>query len=148
MAVVSLFVAVIVICRICLSGKFYCDTKSIFFILGASIFTIVPETQYVYVNDTVTFECATNVTESRLIFVTYPSVNGSVSSSPGMISFTLTATSEVNGTNVTCNAYYYYSIAVATTEPAYLYVQGQYNTFIYCISTIISYLMGNDNVLI
>ena len=129
MAVVSLFVAVIVICQICLSSKFYCDTKSICFILGASIFTIVPETQYVYVNDTVTFECASNVTEIRLIFVTYPSVHhSSVSSSIGMrISLNLTATSEVNGTNVTCQETY-----GATTEPAYIYVQGQYNTFIYC----------------
>ena len=131
MAVVFLFVAVIVICRICLSSKFYCDTKSIFFILGASIFTIVPETQYVYVNDTVTFECAIiNVTKIHLIFVTYPSVNGSISSCTGMISLNLTATSEVNGTNVTCNA----TTGPYTnlTEPAYLYVQGQYNTFIYC----------------
>ena len=132
MAVVSLFVAVIVICQICLSGKFYCDTKSIFFILGASIFTIVPETQYVYVNDTVTFECAIiNGTQFDLSFVTYPSVNGSISSSTGMASFNLTATSEVNGTNVTCTSYNY-DFAVANTEPAYLYVQGQYNTFIYC----------------
>ena len=129
MAVVSLFVAVIVICRICLSGKFYCDTKSIFFILGASIFTIVPETQYVYVNDTVTFECATNVTAYafNFSFVTYPPVMDSVSSSTGILSLNLTATSEVNGTNVTCHA-----TNGATTEPAYLYVQGQYNTFIYC----------------
>ena len=134
MAVVSLFVAVIVICQIYLSGKFYCDTKSIFFILGASTFTIVPETQYVYVNDTVTFECATNVTElgltGVLTFVTYPSVNGSVLSSTGMISLNLTATSEVNGTNVTCNATTAHTITV--TAPAYVYVQGQYNTFIYC----------------
>ena len=130
MAVVSLFVAVIVICQICLSGKFYCDTKSIFFILGASIFTTVPETQYVYVNDTVTFECATNVTELNLSFVTYPSVNRLILSSTGMISLNLTATSEVNGTNVTCKAH---SISMTiTTEPAYVYVQGQYNTFIYC----------------
>ena len=132
MAVVSLFVAVTVICLLCLPGKFYCDTKSIFFILGASIFTIVPETQYVYVNDTVTFECATNQneTESSLTFVTYPSVNGSVFTSTGMISLTLTATSEVNGTNVTCHATS--GLNTEVTAPAYLYVQGQYNTFFYC----------------
>ena len=130
MAVVSLFVAVILICRICLSSKFYCDTKSIFFILGASIFTIVPETQYAYVNDTVTFECATNMT-GYLSFVTYPSDIGSISSSTGIASLNLTATSEVNGTNVTCNAIT--ELTTAVTAPAYLYVQGQYNTFIYCM---------------
>ena len=95
------------------------------FIVSGSIFTIVPETQYVYVNDTVTFECATNDNKFDLFFVTYPSINDSVSSSPGMISLNLTATSEVNGTNVICNATNGPTIAV--TAPAYLYVQGQYN---------------------
>ena len=145
MAVVSLFVAVIVICLLCLPGKFYCDTKCIFFILGASIFTIVPETQYVYVNDTVTFECAINRTEFHLSFVTYPSVNGSISSSPGLASLYLTATSQINGTNVTCHATT--GLDSRMTAPAYLYVQGQY-THSFIVSTIISYLMGNDNVLI
>ena len=76
-----------------------------------------------------TFECASNVTQFNLSFVTYPSVNGSVSSSFRMASLSLTATSQVNGTNVTCQ--------VATgpnnevTEPAYLYVQGQYTKFNY-----------------
>ena len=74
-----------------------------------------------------TFECASNVTGFDLSFVTYPSVNGSVSSSIGMASLNLTATSGVNGTNVTCHEH-----NGATTKPAYLYVQGQYNTFIYC----------------
>uniref|UniRef100_A0A1X7SUV4 Ig-like domain-containing protein n=1 Tax=Amphimedon queenslandica TaxID=400682 RepID=A0A1X7SUV4_AMPQE len=86
---------------------------------SASIhFIIVPETQYVYVNDTVTFECAINVSQNDLFFVTYPSVDGSELSSGGMVSLTLTATSEVNGTEVTCRA-----LNVATTEPAYIYVQ-------------------------
>ena len=72
-----------------------------------------------------TFECATNETEIGLSFVTYP-ITDSVSSTGMMISLNLTATSEVNGTNVTCH-----EPNGATTEPAYLYVQGQYNTFIY-----------------
>ncbi|XP_019860767.1 PREDICTED: uncharacterized protein LOC109589084 [Amphimedon queenslandica] len=88
------------------------------YLSSASIFTIVPETQYVYVNDTVTFECATNVTQFGLFFVTYPSVMGSVSNSAGMASLNLTATSEVNGTSVTC-----YASNGTATEPAYLYVQ-------------------------
>ena len=100
------------------------------FIVSGSIFTIEPETQYVYVNDTATFECATDVTEIGLSFVTYPLVMGSVSSSTGMISLNLTATSEVNGTNVTCNATTDHNTNL--TEPAYLYIQGQCNTFIYC----------------
>uniref|UniRef100_A0A1X7SXU0 Fibronectin type-III domain-containing protein n=1 Tax=Amphimedon queenslandica TaxID=400682 RepID=A0A1X7SXU0_AMPQE len=92
----------------------------IIIIIGASIsFTIVPETQYVYVNDTVTFECAINVPQTFPFFVTYPSVDGSESSYPGMASLHLIATSEVNGTEVTCKA-----PNGATTEPAYLYVQG------------------------
>ena len=95
------------------------------FIVSGSIFTIVPETQYVYVNDTVTFECASNVTVD-LSFVTYPSVVFSVSTVNGILSLNLTATSELNGTNVTCHEHY-----GATTAPAFVYVQGQYNTFIY-----------------
>uniref|UniRef100_A0A1X7SMX7 Fibronectin type-III domain-containing protein n=1 Tax=Amphimedon queenslandica TaxID=400682 RepID=A0A1X7SMX7_AMPQE len=95
---------------------------SLFFLItyGSISFTIVPVTQYVYVNDTVTFECAANVTRYHLSFVTKPSVNGSVSlGSGGMVSLTLTATSEVNGTEVTCH-----TNNRATTESAYLYVQG------------------------
>ena len=34
----------------------------------AGIFTIVPETQYVYLNHNVTFECATNLTGYTLTF--------------------------------------------------------------------------------
>ena len=76
-----------------------------------------------------TFECATNRTEKTfsLSFKIYPSVNGSVSYSTRMASLNLTATSEVNGTNVTCQ-----EPNGATTKPAFVYVQGQYNTFIYC----------------
>ena len=109
-------------------GKdFFIFTLFTLFIVSGSIFTIVPETQYVYVNDTVTFECATNDTQFNPSFVIYPSVNGSVSASIGMASLNLTATSEVNGTNVTCHEH-----NGAATEPAFVYVQGQYNTFIYC----------------
>ena len=104
------------------------------FIVSGSYFTIVPETQYVYVNDTVTFECATNLTEFDLSFVTYPPVVDSISVANGMISLNLTATSEVNGTNVTCNATTDHTTNV--TEPAYLYVQGQYTKCTYLIFNI------------
>ena len=88
-----------------------------------------------------TFECATNetfdcaTTEAECIsFLTYPSVIGSVSTGNGILSLNLTATSEVNGTNVTCNATT--GPNTAETEPAYLYVQGQYNKCNYLIFNI------------
>ena len=106
-------------------GKdFFIFTLFKLFIVSGSIFTIVPETQYVYVNDTVTFECATNGTED-LSFVTYPSFIDQVLTGIGLLSFNLTATSKINGTSVTCHG------PNEATKPAYLYVQGQYNTFIY-----------------
>ena len=115
-------------------GKdFFKFTLFTLFIVSGSIFTIEPKTQYVYVNDTVTFECAINEADLNkfdLFFVTYPSVNGSVSSSAGMISLNLTATTEVNGTNVTCNAT---GLTTTVTAPAYLYVQGQYTKCTYLI---------------
>ena len=95
-------------------------------ILGASIFTIVPETQYVYVNDTVTFECATNLTGYILVILTRgvpPSFQASVTLPNGgmMILVNLTATNESNGTDVTCLAL---SNGGNANETAYLYVQG------------------------
>ena len=92
-----------------------------------------------------TFECATNETatnvtgSSSLFFVTFPLDMGSVSSSIGMISLDLTATSEVNGTIVTCHADNGTN-TTAVTEPAYVYVQGQYNISI-ILCTIISNLI-------
>ena len=78
-----------------------------------------------------TFECATNETGYGLTFITYPLDIGSVLYSTEMgVSLNLTATSEVNGTNVTCNATT--ELTTRVTAPAYLYVQGQYSTFIYC----------------
>ena len=77
-----------------------------------------------------TFECASN--ESKyLLLEAYPLVMSSVSTSTKMVSLNLTATSEVNGTNVTCNA----TTGPNTnlTEPAYLYVQGQYTKCTYLI---------------
>uniref|UniRef100_A0A1X7U9R7 Ig-like domain-containing protein n=1 Tax=Amphimedon queenslandica TaxID=400682 RepID=A0A1X7U9R7_AMPQE len=101
------FVAsVMILCQICFSA------------VGSISFTVVPVTQYVYVDDTVTFKCAINVTQYFPAFVTYPSVDGSELSSTGMASLIITAISEVNGTEVTCQV-----PNGATTEPAYLYVQ-------------------------
>ena len=92
------------------------------FIVSGSIFTTVPETQYVYVNDTVTFECATNGTEytNSLRIDTSPPLGRLPLSISYLKAFiNLIATSEINGTSFTCHV-----LHVATTEPAYLYVQG------------------------
>ena len=83
-------------------------------------------TQYVYVNDTVTFECATNVTGYGLVILNRgvpPSLLTSVALPNGgvMVSFNLTATKASNGTDVTCLAL---SNGGNATETAYLYVQG------------------------
>ena len=95
------------------------------FIVSGSIFTTVPETQYVYVNDTVTFECGTNSTgySTSLMMDTNPPLSGMYRyyKHYWTVGLNLTATSELNGTSVTCHAFH------DTTEPAYLYVQGQYN---------------------
>ena len=82
-------------------------------------------TQYVYLNDTVTFGCATNLVDYQLFIFLNPSMSFSLhtvsNSNSVMVSFNLTARSEVNGTAVTCQA----SNGNATV-PAYLYIQGQY----------------------
>ena len=110
------------------------------FIVSGSIFTTVPETQYVYVNDTVKFECRTSSTEyiNSLMIDTNPPLGGVYPNKHhhGDVFITLTATSELNGTSFTCRALH------DTTKPAYLYVQGQYNTFSFLKH---KYLMGNNN---
>ena len=94
------------------------------FIVSGNIFTIVPVTQYVYLNDTVEFECATNLTEYHLILITKGECSKTQDKTPDaggkMVSCSLTASSEINGTNVTCHTY-----NGDATEPAYVYVQGQ-----------------------
>ena len=81
-------------------------------------------TQYVYVNDTVTFKCRTNGTEyiNSLMIDTNPQLGGVYPYTHHLTVFIkLTATREINGTSFTCRVLH------VTTEPAYLYVQGQYN---------------------
>uniref|UniRef100_A0A1X7UEJ0 Fibronectin type-III domain-containing protein n=1 Tax=Amphimedon queenslandica TaxID=400682 RepID=A0A1X7UEJ0_AMPQE len=104
------------------------ESQILFFasVLGlGSIFTIEPETQYVYVNDTVTFECATNLTGNNIYFLSkgvQPSSQSIVALPNGgmMISFNLTASNESNGTDATC----YTLFNGHSTETAYVYVQG------------------------
>ena len=90
------------------------------FIVSGSIFTTVPETQYVYVNDTVTFKCGTGAEYfNNLMIDTNPPLGGVYPYQHYFtLGLTLTATSEINGTSFTCRALH------NTTEPVYLYVQG------------------------
>ena len=78
-------------------------------LIDASIFTIVPETQYVYLNHNVTFDCATNLIGYTLTF----SYSGSVVVKVKQVnlpdggikvSTTFTVTSTNNGTSVRCIA--------------------------------------------
>ena len=73
-----------------------------------------------------TFKCATNLTGYIIYFDTDAPVTISQSTETlpnggRIVSFNLTATSQVNGTSATCRA-----TSGAATEPAYVYVQGQY----------------------
>ena len=99
--------------------------------LGASIFTVVPVSEYAYVNDTVTFDCATNMVGYDLLFVynTGPGVSLSASLTtldiPGggkRIITNITATSQLNGTTVACSAVNQHDVTIS--KPAYIYVQG------------------------
>ena len=84
----------------------------------------MPETQYVYINDTVTFECATNLTGHALIFT----VGGVIQLSTAVttlpnggrkISLSQVATDQLNGTDVVCQ-----DNNGNAAETVYIYVQG------------------------
>ena len=87
--------------------------------------------QYAYVNDTVTFDCATNMTGYILSFDynTGPGVSLSASQAtldiPGggkRIIANITATSQLNGTTAICSAVNQHDFIIS--NPAYIYVQG------------------------
>ena len=86
-------------------------------------------TQYVYVNDTVTFECAGfNGTGFTLSFFYGTNVMEIETDLPnGGKRTTFTATSEVNGTDIVCAARM--GIMINITEVAYIYIQGIVNLF-------------------
>ena len=83
-----------------------------FLLIATGIFTIVPETQYVYLNHNVTFECATNLTGYSLSFYHIFSGGSIIPTSKqtnlpyGGIKITTTfiVTSANNGTGVKCIA--------------------------------------------
>ena len=97
----------------------------LFFYLGCSaLFTVVPETQYVYLNDTVTFECATNLTGYIINFI-YGSndvLSDETTLPNGGKRTTFTATSNINGTDILCIATM--NTMINLTGLAYLYIQG------------------------
>ena len=95
----------------------------------ASTFTIVPETQYVYLNHNVTFECATNLTGYTLTF----SYDGSIAATLKQtnlpnggikVSTTFIVINGNNGTSVLCIADDSVNTPMATSV-AYAYAQGQ-----------------------
>ena len=84
----------------------------------------MPETQYVYINDTVTFECATNLTGHALIFTVggVIQLSTAVTSLPNggrKISLSQVATDQLNGTGVVCQ-----DNNGNAAETVYIYVQG------------------------
>ena len=106
--------------------------KFIFPAAYGSLFTVVPVSQYAYVNDTVTFDCATNMIGYDLSF-DYNTGGVSLSASatkldiPGggkRIIANITATTQLNGTRVTCFADRGNQHDLITSNPAYVYVQG------------------------
>ena len=95
------------------------------------IFTIVPTTQYVWINQTATFECAINVTEYALGFNLIPA---SVACGEGstvidlpeggrLATCSFKVTSDNNGTSVRCNAN---GNGLWSTERVYAYAQGKW----------------------
>ena len=101
------------------------------------IFTIVPTTQYVWINQTATFTCAIGISEHTVAF-SIPGVveNLSFETLPGggqILTATFTATLDLNGTDVTCRALDGDSIIVGTAQ-VQIYVEGMdyvNNNYIY-----------------
>ena len=129
----SFLFAAVVLWQSCLSSKIQYDTYYFYIILDASIFTVVPVSQYAYVNDTVTFDCATNMTGYVLSFIYFTGPGVSLSASQATLDIpgggrrviaNITATSQLNGTTVTCSAVNQHDVIIS--KPAYIYVQGQF----------------------
>ena len=93
------------------------------------IFTIVPETQYVYLNHNVTFECATNLTGYTLTFDYSGSIDSTLKQTnlPNggiKIITTFIVTSTNNGTSVSCIARLN-NIFKGISALSYVYAQGK-----------------------
>ena len=73
------------------------------------MFTTIPTTQYVWINQNVRFECATNITGYHLQYSIVPSVTKKeiLASLPGggeLLTVIFTVTSDNNGSTVRCYA--------------------------------------------
>ena len=121
---------------------------NIFVYLLGTIFTIVPTTQYVWINQTATFTCATNVTGYILSF-SIPAGIAHVTTTVtdllegGQLAISsFTVTSDNNGTSFRCAADN--GDLLTSTTPVFAYAQGTVDHRImvltYCLprSTIIS----------
>ena len=93
------------------------------------VFIIVPETQYVYLNHNVTFECATNLTGYTITFDYSGAVDETLKQTNlpvGGIKITTTfiVTSCNNGTSVSCIARLN-NVFKGITNLSYVYAQGK-----------------------
>ena len=113
----------------------------IFVYLLGTIFTIVPTTQYVWINQTATFTCATNVTGYSLGFSILGGIPhvATVTDLPGggwLATTSFTVTSDNNGTSVRCTADT--GDLLTSTTPVYAHAQGTVDHRImvltYCLS--------------
>ena len=110
-----------------------------FLLTDSTLFTIVPETQYVYLNYNVTFECATNFTGYTLSFnyifgggsITPTFKESNLTDGGIKVSTTFNVTSTNNGTRVRCIADDSVNIPMLTSL-ANVYVQGSYNYYVKC----------------
>ena len=108
----------------------------------SAIFTIVPTTQYVWINQTVTFTCATNITGYSLTIShfgpnhipLYISIHSILLPEGGKyIAGSFIASQMVNGTGVICVAHAENESTLQFTLPAYTYTQGR---FIFAMHTL------------
>ena len=100
---------------------------NIFVYLLGTIFTIVPTTQYVWINQTATFTCATNDAGYNILSFNIPAGiddDTTVTDLPGggqLATTSFTVTSDNNGTSVRCLAH---NGDLTSTTPVYAYAQG------------------------
>lgn len=95
---------------------------SFYIAVTSALFTSVPLTQYVYVNDVVTYECATNVAGYTITLFFGTNVMETVTDIQNGKRVTFTAAIEFNSTYVFCFARM--GTITNSTNVAYLYIQG------------------------
>ena len=113
------------------------------------IFTIVPTTQYVWINRTATFTCAINISEHTVTF-SIPSVDedASLQTLPGgeqVATAAFIATLDTNGTNVTCGALDGFTVVTSTTA-VQVFVQSKYMRLSYQIIITVLQLVGLPSI--